>query len=266
MNDQHQPNNHSDPALMDRFLDGLLNDAEAEEFLSNPETRQEAARQLELQNNIDEALRRSFEFEPLSAETVTQQALGSLLGKSQSGPQANGLLSKLNSVAESSVFKVVLAASLLIAIGAVGWMYSGPKVIGPEFRPRSLAMLYEETKDRGFRPYYNCEDPQRFSDTFEARHGHRLALSELPEGSRMLGLSYTGGVSRNTTAMLGEVDGNPVMVFVDEASERDQAIASVDTGSNLNVFLVEKNGLIFCEVTPLDSARLIQYFEFLEKR
>ena len=104
----------------------------------------------------------------------------------------------------------------------------------------------------------------RFADTFEVRHGHRLALSEMPPGTRMLGISYPGGISPNTTAMLGEVDGTPVMVFVDDAANRDQVIESVEQGLDLNVFLVEENGLIFCEVTPLDSARMIQHFEFLE--
>ena len=84
----------------------------------------------------------------------------------------------------------------------------------------------------------------------------------MPQGTRMLGLSYPGGISRNTTAMLGEVDGKQVMVFVDDADNRDQVIASVDQDSNLNVFPVEKNGLVFCEVTPLSDPKMIQYFKF----
>ena len=266
MNDKYQTDHHSNPSLMDRFIDGLLSDAETEEFLANTETRQEALRQLELQNKIDESLKRSFAFEPLSEQVIALSVLGNSSSNLQSASHQNSLFSRLTSVGENPLFKLALAASLLLAMGASIWMYSGPGQIDAHFQPRSLAMLYEETKDRGFRPYYNCEDQQRFADTFEKRHGQRLALAEMPEGSRMLGISYPGGVSRGTTAMLGEVDGNPVMVFVDEASNRDQAIVSVDPDSKLNVFPVEKNGLIFYEVTPLSSARMIQYFEFIERQ
>jgi hypothetical protein len=71
----------------------------------------------------------------------------------------------------------------------------------------------------------------------------------------MLGLSYPGGLSRDTTAMLSEVEGEPVMVFVDRASA-DFAGAAMDADPALNVFRDERDGLVFYEVTPLDSPQM----------
>jgi len=268
MNEKQNTNNLSEDDLLERFIDGLMSEAEAEAFLASTEDRDQALRQREIQNEIDNSLRRSFKFDAVSADVVTEQILSGFPSKSPKGIHSNSLSSNLASVQKNPLFKLAIAASLLLAIGLCGfWIYGGSGSVEPHFQPRSLAMVYQETNDRGFRPYYNCEDEKRFADTFESRHGHRLALSsEMPDGTGMLGISYPGGISRNTTAMLGEVDGNPVMVFVDDATNRGNVIQAVEPGSNLNVFVVEKNGLIFCEVTPLDSAKLILHFEFPELR
>ena len=253
-----------DPELLERFIDGLMSEAEAADFLAGLDNPEEALNQLELQSQINDSLCRSFGFEALGEDALISQVSAGLASKVPTEPHVNSPSLKLDSVSQSPWLKMALAASLLLAIGFATWTFSKPNQIDVHFRPQALASLYLDTKDRGFRPYYNCKDPMRFADTFEVRHGHRLALSEMPPGTRMLGISYPGGISPNTTAMLGEVDGIPVMVFVDDAVNRDQVIESVEQGVDLNVFRVEENGLIFCEVTPLDSARMIQHFEFLE--
>ncbi len=83
----------------------------------------------------------------------------------------------------------------------------------------------------------------------------------MPDDRRMLGLSYLGGMSRDGVAMLSEVEGKRVIVFVDrgDASGIEKAIESTDP--SLNVFVERKFGLVFAEVTPLDSAGLIEYFQ-----
>ena len=263
---EKQQTNPADSELMEMFIDGLMSNSEAEEFLANTNNRQEALRQMEIQNEIDESLCRSFKFDALSEDVLTEKIMAAMPSHSPNVSNKSSLLSKLAVVQESAWFKTALAASLLLAIGLGAWRYSGSEPVEIVFKPRPLAVLYQETNDRGFKPYYDCKDPKRFADTFEARHGQQLALSEMPTGTRMLGLSYTGGISRNTTAMLGEVDGKPVMVFVDDADNRDQVISSVDQDSNLNVFPIEKNGLIFCEVTPLSAPKLIQHFEFPDSK
>jgi hypothetical protein len=71
----------------------------------------------------------------------------------------------------------------------------------------------------------------------------------------MLGLSYPGGLSRDTTAMLCKVDGKPVMVFVDRPS-KDQPLAVEHADAKTHVFRQERDGLVFYEVTPLDGPKV----------
>ena len=264
MSETQQPTEFPDADLLERFIDGLMTDAESSEFLASIDDPQEAIKQRDLQNQINESLSRSFKVDALDKEVLAKQFTQAAPDQPEHEPEKSSGLSKPVALQEKPWFKVALAASLLLAIGFGAWKYSDSRQIEAHFQPRALAVLYQQTKDRGFKPYYDCKDLQRFADTFQARHGQRLALSEMPAGSRMLGLSYPGGISRNTTAMLAEVDGNPVMVFVDAAENRDHVIQTVGPDSNLNVFSVEKNGLIFCEVTPLSSAKMIPYFKFVE--
>jgi hypothetical protein len=245
---------------LDRFIDGLMSDIEAEEFLASCEDPNLAIAEREMQSKIDESLRRTLGFDEVEKEALVRVAKRGIL---TSQPVRRSLVDSLR---ESRLFKLAIAASLLFIIGISGWMIGGfGRNVSPHFQSRSLAMIYNETTERGFRPYYNCEDDQRFADTFEFRQGTPLALAELPEGSRMLGLSYLGGISRNTTAMLAEVDGKAVMVFVDtDANGRELDVVTANDDSDLNVFVVERDGLIFCEVTPHETAELIQYFEVVE--
>jgi hypothetical protein len=145
-----------------------------------------------------------------------------------------------------------------IAVVFVTWRFGGRKQKEPFFEPRPLADIYRETVANGFKPYYECRDEERFALTFATRQGQPLKLAQLPEGRRMLGLSYSGGLSRNTTAMLCRVDEQPVIVFVDR-QEADQALASGHSGPDLHVLRKEYHGLVMYEVTPFTDARMMNY-------
>lgn len=252
---------------LERFIDGLMSDKEAEEFLEMTDNAELAIAERDLQFKIDDALRRSFGFSDVEKETLVRSAQLELLLSPPAGEvESQTTLSQLGSLRESPLFKLAIAASLLFAICIGTWMFGGfGRQITPHFNARPVAKIYNETVERGFRPYYNCEDDQRFADTFEFRQGIPLALADLPEGSRMLGLSYLGGISRDTTAMLAEVDGKKVMVFVDVAANRHGLeVAAVSSAPDLNVFVVQRDGLVFCEVTPHEKSTLIEYFERVE--
>ena len=75
----------------------------------------------------------------------------------------------------------------------------------------------------------------------------------------MLGLSYPGGLSRDTTAVLCRVDDAEVVVFIDRLDRDDPRVAENDD-PRLNVFRQERFGLVFYEVTPLDEPRMIDHF------
>ncbi len=252
---------------LERFVDGLMSDKEAEEFLEMTDDAELAIAERDLQFKIDDSLRRSFGFSDIEKESLVRRAQFELRLSPTAGElESQNLLSQLGSLRESPLFKLAVAASLLFTMCIGTWMFGGfGRQITPHFNARPVAKIYNETVERGFRPYYNCEDEQRFADTFEFRQGIPLALADLPGGSRMLGLSYPGGISRKTTAMLAEVDGKKVMVFVDVVANRHGLeVAAGSSAPDLNVFVVEREGLVFCEVTPLEKSKLIEYFEVVE--
>ena len=76
----------------------------------------------------------------------------------------------------------------------------------------------------------------------------------------MLGISYPGGISRETTAMLCEIDNRPVMVFVDRV-ESDQTSAGLHDGGppEVHVFCTVRQGLVFYEVSPFERARATEF-------
>ncbi|TWT78555.1 hypothetical protein Pla123a_13480 [Posidoniimonas polymericola] len=190
---------------------------------------------------IDDSLHRLFPAAEAPAAQV--EAITTLTA----GPAKSQLWRRAVLGAGLGAAAAVLAAVLLPSAG-------GPAV-APYFEPTELAALYRDAVDNGFEPYYECEDDDRFAAVFEKRQDAPLVLKEMPPGSRMLGLSYPGGFSRDTTAMLCEVDGQPVMVFVDRQDADRPELADLPAGSGLRVFRSELPGVVLYEVTPLDEPR-----------
>ena len=121
-------------------------------------------------------------------------------------------------------------------------------------------MIYRETIESGFRPYYFCEDEDRFRLTFEKRQIVPLRLAQMPSDRRMVSLSYLGGLSRNTTAILCYSASKPVVVFVDRL-ETDTSTAVDDADPDVNVLRKQLGDLVLYEVTPLESATIVEFLE-----
>ena len=264
MNDQNEQHDE-----LEMYLDGMLPESKHEVFLKHQDP-DELKQAQATQNQIDESLRSMFRFDPLDSAQVQE-----LTRKAFESDSSDSIVDKPSPPAELSRNQsangrwfavVVLAASVLAFIsGGVWWMNSNLPV-PPEFQNRPLASLYQETVQSGFRPYYNCEDDERFAETFDSRLGKTVKLteSEMPKGTRMLGLSYLGGTSRDSIAMLSEVDGHQVIVFVDRIGA-DQPDVTTEGAEDLNIFVVERDGLVFAEVSPLEEARMIQYLKVLNE-
>lgn len=154
------------------------------------------------------------------------------------------------------------AATVFLAIALwSSWKRPGME---PYFAPTPLAQVYRATVEQGFEPYYECRDDDRFAETFATRQGIALRLTKMPLGSMMKGLSYPGGLSRQTTAMLCDIEGQPVMVFVDR-EENDRALAAKNSDPHLQVFRTQRDGLVFYEVTPLDKPTMTDHMILAEK-
>ena len=160
-----------------------------------------------------------------------------------------------------------MAAALITVAAGVVWLAIGLRLsdpvphIEPYFQQRSLVSLYRESLANGFQPYYYCDDPARFGDTFQQRQRVRVELDETPADRNMVGLSYLGGLSRDTTAMLARVGGEAVIVFVDRKDFDNrslfQDVESTDTG--MYVHRSELGELVLYEVSPFATPQMIPY-------
>ncbi len=250
---------------LERYLDGLMDEQEQTLFLSDSNNRQLLDQTKDLHDDIDESLRRSFKFAPIEVDSIVTSLQKANVAEKDAVSNLNETTKK-KGITQSALIRFAIAATLLISASVLFWMFrTDDPAIG--FDPRPVAAIYSETVERGFTPYYHCEDDLRFANTFRSRQGVPLALSEMPSDRRMLGISYLGGISRTTTAMLCEVNGEPVLVFVDTQANDEKANKSVDIdglSGDLNVFVKSKNGLVFYEVTPLDSPKMLDHFEFVQ--
>lgn len=238
MNDDQSPITE---AQFDAYADGLMSPSEREAFEARLRAEPEWAAKLEADRQLDAALRRQFPAaEPRALE------LERLLAQ-------NGRV-----VARRRWLQAGLLAAAALAGVIAASQFLGDSKLKPFFQPRPVVDIYHEAVASGFEPYYECHDDARFAATFRQRQGMVLHLAAMPAGTGMLGLSYPGGMSRDTTAMLCKVDDKPVMVFVDRV-ENDQAIAGENKDPELRIEREVRDGLVFYEVAPKGSPSVLDY-------
>lgn len=156
---------------------------------------------------------------------------------------------------------LALAASIALVGFSTGWFLPRQST-APFFEQTSLVSLYDDALENGFEPYYECDDAKRFAEVFKERQGVGLALAEFPENTRMLGLSYPGGLSRDTTSMLCIVDEQKAIVFVDRLKVDSTAVTELPSGrDDLFIHRAEKFGLVFYEVSPFSNSRIIKFMD-----
>lgn len=237
---------------LDAYLDGLLTAPERAAFEELLRDDPELQQQVLIQSRIDASLRRL----ELGAEPSAEH-LAHLQG------QFAGATSSSRNSRLAPRWAIGLAAAASIAAALLVWRPFGWGISEPFFQPQPVAQIYTQTVEKGFIPYYKCDDADRFAEVFRRRQGQALRLLPLAPGSEMLGVSYPGGLSRDSTAILCLVDGQPVIVLVDRASaDRPDAMQNGDP--NLHVFRKERDGLVFYEVTTFKLSQVIDYLAIAE--
>ena len=238
---------------VERYLDHLMTSEEMKEFEERLRAHPEVFDDIELQGRIDRSMRLLFQPESIAEEHLHALTDGNPDSTSEDVALADSRWTKPK---KWQVALVAVAAGLAWII--IGWQSAERTNRGIFFEPRSVAAIYQDTVRAGFEPYYECREDDRFAETFLRRQGIALQLQEMPAGSEMLGLSYPGGLSRDTTAMLCQVDGQHVMVFVDRL-ESDSKVAMQEQVVGVQVFREARSGLVFYEVTPYEISRVSKY-------
>jgi len=206
--------------------------------------------ELQLQKKIDASLRRNFPVEPIK-ESLHREKMDALVARS-----------RLPERRRMAVRVMVLAASVLLLASLTFLPLNRRDSSVVIFTPVPLAELYQSSLDRGFKPYYDCSDPVRFAAQFEKQQGVPLRLAEMPEHKKMVGIAFMGGVSRTTTAMLGRVNDEPVLVFVDKlSSDSERMLSQVGKSGQYHISRSTKEGLVFYEISEFEDAQLLEYFE-----
>lgn len=268
--------------MLEKYLDNQLSDSQKRRFEVEASDRISLPESIDLQARIDDSIKRIAA--PPATPKLVLPSLASLKEDGQNGvgdvsglSPANATLGRANQFGESKFGESkiggaatrsrrrILITTLLSSAAALIWLFVGLQIFptgGREsqlaFRPVPLTEVYLKSIDEGFQPYWVCEDPITFANTFENRQGVPLKLDELPANSKMLGLAYLGGLSRTSTSLLAEVDGKPVLVIVDRI-ENDWGPATGLDDSGIRVTRKEKFGLVFYEVSQTTVIDIMDY-------
>ena len=250
--------------LVSSYLDGLLVGEERDNFERQMQLDPALAEEVELQLRVDESIGRLGN--PPEASPAFLEELAStddespVAAASRATPSSHHRRPAKQSLRRYAL--LTLAASVAWFVVAAQFLWSGDTDPHPVvFHQRPLTQLYQECVAEGFQPYWICDNETLFAATFERRQGVPLKLGDMPEDSRMVGLSYLAGISRRSTSLLAKVGNTPVVVFIDQ-SHRDWNPATghfPDLG--LSVTRVEKLGLVFYEVSPLEKLVVVDYLQ-----
>jgi hypothetical protein len=246
-------------SLLDLYLDELLKPAESlrfeEQLRDDPLLRSQA----ELQRRIDAAIVRAWAAPAAPALRQQDAPPGNPRGK-RTFPrplQARWLMRSL---------RAAIAALLLIGVGSV-WVWIGSSGEADPYAGlpwRSMEMFYRIETQKGFEPMWACDTDQRFASTFHSALGQAMRLRPLPQGVRMLGLSYSHTLSPRTVCMLARANGTPVVVFADRLERDTPPVLSAESGLRAHRRAV--GALVLYEVSPLESPRLLDFLEQVEMR
>lgn len=221
-------------ALMERYLDGDLDEAERSAFerelLRSPELRA----QVEAQRHIDGSLRRLFSPPGAVASTSYSPA------------------PKHPRVTAHRLGRLAAAAVVALAAVAVWW-----GLLRGSGEPNPLERMYTVALARGFTPEEVCTTEEAFAAWVQDKYGQTLYPPPARDGLELLGWSYGRGVSTYSGFLLARVDGREVLVMVDRAAQEESRLPRPQD-SSLRQFRRRIGDLVIYELTPLPSPGIVE--------
>lgn len=246
---------------LDRYLDGMLTGDDLLAFERELKSSPELLKQVELQRNIDGALRGALVYEP---RTLNPEHAESPLPDSTTQP-ALSLPTPSSKPAAFPLRRIAWYAGIaaVLLIGAIIWSTFVHQSHAPAARLIAPATLYADMKSRNFPVQFVCSSDEEFASAVAARFGQGAVLLPTP-GVQALGWAYgesMGGrlVGSDTLVLITKVDNEDVLVLMDnQANDRSLNIPAT---TGLHLFRTTVQGahgtLVLYEITPLSKARVV---------
>lgn len=244
---------------IEAYLDGRLTPEQLAQFNELVKRTPSIRKEIELQTNIDESLKRLFSppSAQVSAGVQTQADDDAELRIPIETPAPRRPL------VSRGAWRLTAAACVLIAVGFGGYAaylyYGGFDDSGGEPRRYSPAQAYRLAEAGAFEPNWVCKDEQEFATTFHWQLGQAVALAKPPADVVPTGLSYVrleNGKAWNQVEVIAKVNGKGVIVIVDKLNDSIQPCAPMEDG--LHVFVKQTPHLVMREITPFDSPKLLE--------
>lgn len=236
------------PEAIDRYLDGLMSDAERASFEQAIAGSAELREEIAFHRRLDSSLRSEFGAPPAPAGLLTRE-------------EARAFAERKKSTGWSRERRMFLALAALIAlvVSIQGFFWLSGSSNSAE-RP-SLAHIYQGLVDYGFRPSEECTTSEKFAGWMKSKFGVALALKEDRPDVKLVGWSSSTAISNYTGLLLATVDGQPVLVAIDTVAHQNEwgfpCRRQPGEDAAVNFFSAEIDGIAVYEVTPLDKPRII---------
>ncbi len=237
-----------------RYVDDALPPEERTAFERDLQTDGALRRELELQRGVEDSIRRAIPYEGRPIRFETDPAAGTLrLMGTDADPAVRTSSQASRGVVGRLRWYAAAAGVLLVAAVAINVLVRERVPVVPPER------VYTRLVQSGFAPAFVCTTDEEFEKAVRDRFGQGL-LMRAAESVALVGWAYNNQyegrlVGFQTLVLMAKVDGEPVIVLMDRASE-DRSL-SVLPESGLRLFRRQVGSLVCYEVTPRSEPAIV---------
>jgi hypothetical protein len=248
---------HASLVLLERYLDGQLDERERRVFEKSLATDPVLREHLELQTRIDSSLKRhlspSAQFvleHPVETPPATSSA--SLRGQRSGGRGKERSPAQVSWLRIAAVVAIVMSGYLLYMNVISPWRMNQPRIAA---RITPAAAYAREVQD-GMQPYAVCTTSEAFAEFTRDRLGTALEIGPV-EGLTLIGWNYTHRVfSNDTITMLATYIDQPVVILMDHAEHAGAPGCSGEFDEESRTV----GGIFLHEVRPKGVPSLLAHF------
>lgn len=251
---------HASAELLERYLDGQLDERERRVFEKSLESDPTLREHLELQAKIDASLKRQTSPTPrFEAAHLIESPTPALNADVPAIPSAPAAHKRARSEARISWLRV--AALVAIAMGGY-FLYDTFVASRPVTFPMTNirvtpAAAYANEVKNGMQPYQICTNSDEFAQYTKERLGAALAIEPV-QGLTLIGWTYNNRVySDKTVTMLASYNDQPIVILMDHAEEPAERSCDVSLDESTTTVA----GVFLHEVRPKGVPSILAHFK-----